>query len=110
MMAEKVVGDKIYIAIDCNHRLMAYKSLGIKTAKCLVFPHLPTDIYNRIACNFLFYLVIANELHGSYAVQVTPWEQFKIVSKYFELDTYRSRGGFSTAKIAADLVSFTLFI
>ena len=52
MMAEKPVGDKIYIAIDCNHRLMAYKSLGFKTAKCLVFPPLPMETYNQIACMF----------------------------------------------------------
>jgi hypothetical protein len=52
MMAEKPVGEKIYIAIDCNHRLAAYKALEIKTAKCFVFPHLSQEIYNRIACNF----------------------------------------------------------
>jgi hypothetical protein len=38
-----------YRAIDCNHRMMAYKSLGIKTARALVFQHLDEETYNLIA-------------------------------------------------------------
>ena len=58
MMAEKPIGEKIYIAIDCNHRLMAYKSLGIKTAKCLIFPNLPIETYDHIACKFFFSFIV----------------------------------------------------
>ncbi len=49
MKLEKPDGQFIYRAIDCNHRLIAFKNLGIKEARALVFEPLPEDLYNLIA-------------------------------------------------------------
>jgi len=38
-----------YVAIDCNHRLVAFKKLQIKQARALVFDPLPEDLYMFIA-------------------------------------------------------------
>jgi hypothetical protein len=38
-----------YIAIDCNHHLIAFKQLKIPKARALVFPHLDEDTYALIA-------------------------------------------------------------
>ena len=38
-----------YRAIDCNHRLQAFKQLGIKEARALVFAELEEDVCSLIA-------------------------------------------------------------
>ena len=38
-----------YHAIDCNHRLQAFKQLGIKEARALVFVELEKDVCSLIA-------------------------------------------------------------
>jgi hypothetical protein len=42
-----------YVAIDCNHRLMAFKQLNIPKARALVFPHLGENTYALIAGCFI---------------------------------------------------------
>jgi hypothetical protein len=62
-------GDGTYIAIDCNHRVVAFDEMGIKQAMCLVFPKLPKEEQEYIAgC--------ANELHDEGCVHVTDWINF----------------------------------
>ena len=38
-----------YHTIDCNHRFQAFKQLGIKEARALVFVELEKVVYNLIA-------------------------------------------------------------
>ena len=38
-----------YHIINCNHRFQAFKQLGIKEARALVFAKLEKNIYNLIA-------------------------------------------------------------
>jgi hypothetical protein len=79
-------GDGTYIAIDCNHRVVAFDEMGIKQAMCLVFPKLPKEEQEYIAgC--------ANELHDEGCVHVTDWDKFRHISKYFENPKFQSDRG-----------------
>ena len=46
-----------YVAIDCNHRLHAFKRLKIPTARAHIFPQLPEEVYCLVAGkNSLFFI------------------------------------------------------
>jgi hypothetical protein len=58
MKLEKAEDGKQYVAIDCNHRLVAYQRMKLKTASCLVFPPLKKETYNAIASTFLLFVYL----------------------------------------------------
>ncbi len=97
-MVEEIESNR-YIAIDCNHRLAAFREEGIEEAECLVFPKLPQNEYDEIAG-------LANEAHDNDCVHVTDWDKFYIVYRKIRTGEYdTNRGTLDTAKLENDIVS-----
>ena len=103
-----------YRAIDCNHRLSAFLKLGIEKATALIFENLSEDNYGMIAGIIIIYFFIfvgtANELHDAFCVQVTEWEKFNVLARYFSNEKYKLPNGFKHKDIVEHLVSYFLHL
>ena len=96
----ETVAPNRYVAIDCNHRLAAFKAEKIEEADCLVFPtKLPDNEYEEIAG-------LANEGHDDDCVHVTDWDKFWIIYRKIKSGKYNSKQGLlDTTALENDVVS-----
>jgi hypothetical protein len=90
--------DGEYLAIDCNHRLYAFKAEGITTAKALVFPTLSPAEYKAIAG-------VCNEIHDQGTVHVTDWDKFYVLRQMLQSGEYTKGKNVDFSKLEADMVS-----
>ena len=90
--------DGTYLAIDCNHRLCAFRAEGIPNAKALVFPTLSQAEYKMIAG-------VCNEIHDSGTVHVTDWNKFYVLCNMLESGEYTKGKVVDFSKLENDLVS-----
>jgi hypothetical protein len=88
-----------YLAIDCNHRLYAFKAEGITTAKALVFPTLSPAEYKAIAG-------VCNEIHDQGTVHVTDWDKFYVLRQMLQSGEYTKGKNVYFSKLEKDMVRY----